>query len=107
MMTALQDLEASVAEVAQRVGPAVVGLGRGWGVGSGVVIARGRVLTSAHNLRHDETTITFAEGRPAAGRVTGSDPDLDVAVLDVDTGEVEPVVWPDEDAEPVSGRAIL
>jgi len=94
-MSALQELEAAVQQAAERVGPAVVGLGRGWGVGSGVVVENGRVLTNAHNLRHgnDEVTVTFADGRRAAGRVAGADPDLDVAVISVDTGEVEPIVW--------------
>ena len=31
--------------------------------GSGVVIADGRVLTNAHNLRGDEVTVTFRDGR--------------------------------------------
>ena len=90
-MTVLEEIEASVQEAADRSGPAVVGLGRGWGVGSGVVIAPGRVLTNAHNLRQEETTVTFADGRQASGRVLGSDSDLDVAVIEVDTADVEPV----------------
>jgi serine protease Do len=106
-MTLLEELEAAVQSAAGRVGPAVVGLGRGWGVGSGVVIAPGRVLTNAHNLRHDETTVTFADGRRGSGRVAGSDPDIDIAVVEVDTGDVEPVDWPQEDLAPEIGRAIL
>jgi serine protease Do len=106
-MTLLEELEASVQETAQRTGPAVVGLGRGWGVGSGVVIESGRVLTNAHNLRHDEVTVTFADGRRASGRVAGTDSDLDIAVIDVDTGDVEPVDWPREGTEPAIGRAVL
>jgi serine protease Do len=106
-MTLLEELEATVQEAARTAGPAVVGLGRGWGVGSGVVIAPGRVLTNAHNLRHDELSVTFVDGRREAGRVAGSDPDLDVAVIDVDTGDVEPVNWPADDAQPEMGRAIL
>jgi serine protease Do len=109
-MTVLEELEGSVQDAAARVGPAVVGLGRGWGVGSGVVIAPGRILTNAHNLRHghDEVTVTFADGRRAAGTVAGSDPDLDVAVLDVDTGETEPIEWAQDaaDGAPI-GRAVL
>jgi serine protease Do len=85
----------------------VVGLGRGWGVGSGVVIAPGRVLTNAHNLRHEEVTVTFADGRRATGRVAGTDPDIDIAVVEVDTGELEPVEWADGDEEPALGRAVL
>jgi serine protease Do len=106
-MTLLEELETSVQAAAERTGPAVVGLGRGWGVGSGVVIAPGRVLTNAHNLRHDESTVTFQDGRRESGRVAGSDPDLDVAVIEVDTADVEPVDWPREPEHPEIGRAIL
>jgi serine protease Do len=106
-MTVLEELEAAVQSGAERVGPAVVGLGRGWGVGSGVVIGPGRVLTNAHNLRHEDTTVTFHDGRQAQGRVIGADSDLDVAVIDVDTGAVEPVAWGEEDSEPVIGRTVL
>ena len=58
-MTVLEETSAAIGDAATRLGPAVVGLGRGWGVGSGVVVATGRVLTNAHNLRHDEVTVTF------------------------------------------------
>ena len=47
-MSVLEELETSVQSVAAGVGPSVVGIGRGWGVGSGVVIAPGKVLTNAH-----------------------------------------------------------
>ncbi len=109
-LTLLEELEGSVQAAAERTGPAVIGLGRGWGVGSGVVIAPGRVLTNAHNLRHDETTVTFHDGRRAAGRVAGSDSDLDIAVIEVDTAEIEPVSWGQDDAQagqPAIGRAVL
>jgi serine protease Do len=106
-MTLLEELESAAQAAAQQTGPAVVGLGRGWGVGSGVVIGAGRVLTSAHNLRHEETTVTFEDGRRVSGRVAGSDPDLDVAVIDVDTGDLEPVKWASEAAEPQIGKAVF
>jgi serine protease Do len=105
-LTAFADIETAIGEVAERVGPAVVGLGRGWG-GSGVVIEPGRVLTNAHNIRHDELTVTFADGRRAEGRVTASDGDLDVAVIEVDTGDVQPIEWADEDGAPAIGRSVL
>jgi S1-C subfamily serine protease len=107
-MTVLEELETAIQSAADRVGPAVIGLGGGWGIGSGVVIAAGRVLTNAHNLRHEETTVTFHDGRQAPGRVVGADSDVDVAVLEVDTGSVEPIEWAqDEDAAPAIGRAVL
>jgi serine protease Do len=92
-MDALTTLQDTIAGAAEAVGPSVVGLGRGWGHGSGVVIADGHVLTSAHNLRRDETTVSFADGRRETGTVAGVDSDLDLAVLAVDTGDVPAVGW--------------
>jgi serine protease Do len=106
-MTVLEELETAVQATAERSGPAVVGLGRGWGTGSGVVIAPGRVLTNAHNLRHDEVNVTFGDGRRESGKVAGSDSDLDLAVIEVDTGEIEPVDTSAPDSQPALGRAIL
>jgi serine protease Do len=97
-MNAVTTLQDTIAGAAETVGPSVVGLGRGWGHGSGVVIADGQVLTSAHNLRREETTVAFADGRREAGTVAGVDSDLDLAVLSVDTGDAPPVRW-----EPASG----
>src|SRR5215212_8076515 len=90
-MAVLEEISQAVRGAAESVGPAVVGLGRGWGRGSGVVIAPGTVLTNAHNLRGDEMTVTFAEGRAESGAVTGVDPDGDIAVIAAETGDVEPV----------------
>jgi serine protease Do len=92
-MGALAEMRDTVRLAAERVGPAVVGLGRGWGVGSGVVIGEGRVLTNAHNLRRQETSVTFADGRVAVAAVAGLDVDGDVAVLAVDTGAAPAVEW--------------
>jgi serine protease Do len=100
------DLQAAIAGVAARVGPAVVGLGRGWGLGSGVVIAEGQVLTNAHNLRRDEVTVTFADGRQAAGAVAGVDRDLDLAVLSVDTADAPAVRW-EPNGAPSIGTAVI
>ena len=106
-MNLLLELETSVQAAVDNVGAAVVGLGRGWGVGSGVVIAPGRVLTNAHNLRHDETTVSFHDGRHAIARVAGVDHDIDLAVLDVDTADVTPIEWSDGTDDIPIGRAVL
>ncbi|MEA2451222.1 MAG: hypothetical protein QOG63_3154 [Thermoleophilaceae bacterium] len=90
-MPVLEEISDAVRTVAERVGPAVVGLGGGWGRGSGVVWAPGTVLTNAHNLRGEEVSITFADGRNVAGTVAGVDPGGDLAAIAVDTGDVEPV----------------
>ncbi len=106
-MTALEQLQDVIEVAAARVGPAVVGLGQGWGSGSGVVIAPGQVLTVAHNLRHDEVTVGFADGRSERARLAASDPDVDVAVLACETADVEPVTWHPNAQAPAIGRAVL
>jgi len=90
-MAVLEEVTGSVRAVVDRVGPAVVGLGRGWGRGSGVVVAPGRVVTNAHNLRGDDVSVTFADGRVETGEVVGVDSDGDLAVIAVETGDAEPV----------------
>jgi serine protease Do len=64
-----------------------------------VVIAPGQVLTVAHVLRGDEVAVAIG-GEVMEGRVLGADPDLNVALLAVDTGDVDPVAWADERPEP-------
>src|SRR5688572_23862235 len=92
-MSTIKDLQETIASAADRVGPAVVGFGRGWGRGSGVVVAPGRVLTNAHNLRGPDVTVNFSDGRRETGVVAGSDPDFDLAVVRVETGDVQPLDW--------------
>jgi serine protease Do len=86
-------LQETIAAVADRVGPSVVGLGRGWGLGSGVVIGEGRVLTNAHNAHREQVSVVFADGRRETGEWTAADQDLDLAVLSVDTGDAPAVAW--------------
>ena len=84
-MTALADLGREIGEIAERVGPSVVGIGNRWRGGSGVVIGENRILTNAHNLHGDEVSVTFADGRSAEARVVGVDADGDLAVLEAST----------------------
>src|SRR4051812_28194398 len=92
-MAVLDEVTQTVREAAASVGPSVVGLGRGWGRGSGVVVGDGAVLTTAHNLRGEEGTVTFADGRTADGRVAGVDAQPNLAVVSVDTGDAPAVGW--------------
>lgn len=92
-MSVLEELEQAVEETATRVGPSIVGVANGWRGGSGIVVGSGKVLTNAHNLRGDHVSVTFADGRTAAASIAGADPDGDLAVLDVDTGDAPPVTW--------------
>ena len=61
-MSAIEELQTAVAQAAENVGPSIVGIGRGTR-GSGIVLAAGKVLTNAHNLRSDTVNVTFADGR--------------------------------------------
>jgi serine protease Do len=80
-----------LAGLAARVGPSVVGLGRGWHAGSGVVVAPGRVLTVAHAVPREELAIRFAGGRRADGRLLAVDAGGDLAVIEADTGDAPAV----------------
>src|SRR5215213_120299 len=86
-MSVLAELSDSIGAAAERVGPSVVGLGRGWGRGSGVVVGDGLVLTNAHNLRDDEV-------------------DADVAVISVDTADAPAIEWAPDPA-PGIGAAVF
>jgi len=95
-MSALEDLSSSLRAVHDRAASGVVGVGRGVR-GSGVVIGDGRILTNAHNLRGDEVTVTFRDGRSTRGTVKGVDGDGDLAVIDVDTSGAQPLAWSDHE----------
>lgn len=84
-MTALADLGREIGDIAEKIGPSVVGIGNRWRGGSGVVIGENRILTNAHNLHGDEVTITFADGRSAEAKALGIDTDGDIAVLEAAT----------------------
>ena len=85
MGTVLEELSSALAATVERIGPAVVGIGRG---GSGLVVGAGVVVTNAHNIRGDEVAVSFADGRRVAGTAAGVDLDGDLAVVSVDTGSV-------------------
>ena len=93
-MSAIEEIQTAVASIAESAGPSIVGIGRGTR-GSGVVLGSGKVLTNAHNLRGDEVTVTFADGRRTRGTVAGWDGDGDLAVIDVDTAGATPLEWAD------------
>jgi serine protease Do len=104
-MTAIEDLQTAVGSIAERVGPSIVGIGRGTR-GSGIVLAQDKILTNAHNLRGDQVTVTFADGRRVIGDVAGFDADGDLAVISVETGPATPLEWGDGDGLAV-GRAVF
>ncbi|HEY3072832.1 MAG TPA: trypsin-like peptidase domain-containing protein, partial [Candidatus Limnocylindrales bacterium] len=107
-MSVLEELQSAITSVADKAGTAVVGIGSRQR-GSGVVVADGRVVTNAHNVRGDEVTVTFADGRSVRGRLAGIDVDGDLAVINVDTGGARTAAWGEGDGltvgTPVFGAA--
>jgi S1-C subfamily serine protease len=93
-MTAIDDIQSAIASVADSAGASIVGIGSRQR-GSGVVIANGKVLTNAHNIRGGEVTVTFADGRSTRGQVSGVDWDGDLAVVSVDTAKAKALDWAD------------
>jgi S1-C subfamily serine protease len=106
-MGLMDELEGTIKRLATEVGPAVVGIGQRWGVGSGVVTGSGQILTNAHNLRGDEVTVTFSDGRTATGKPAGVDMDGDLAVVSVDTAGIEPLQWAENGSAPEIGRLVF
>ena len=51
--------------------------------------------------------MTFGEDGSASAELVGVDRDLGVALLEVDTGEVEPLAWAPADAEVGIGTAVI
>ena len=92
-MTILDEIQTSIRQHAEGAGSSVVGIGQRWGVGSGIVLAEGRVLTNAHNVRGSHVTVTFADGHTAEGTVAGTDVDGDLAVVQVETGQAPVLPW--------------
>jgi serine protease Do len=92
-MTIFDEIQASIARLAENAGSSVAGIGQRWGVGSGIVLGEGRVLTNAHNVRGSQVTVTFADGRTAEGNLAGHDFDGDLAVIEADTGQAAALPW--------------
>jgi S1-C subfamily serine protease len=94
-MTILDEVGATIRQLAEGAGTSIVGIGQRWGIGSGIVLGEGRILTNAHNVRSDRVTVTFADGHTAEGNVAGHDIDGDLAVINADTGGVPALPWAD------------
>ena len=105
-MGVLDGIQEEIQRVADQVSNAVVGVGQRWGVGSGVIISKDHVLTNAHNVRTDEVSVTFNDGRTATGQVSGEDVDGDLAVIAVDTGDFPAIEWA-TDGSPALGTPVF
>lgn len=73
----------TVSDIFRQVGPSVVVIRAGDGLGSGVVAAdNGTILTANHVIDDaKDITVTFADGTKARAQVASSDPAHDIATL--------------------------
>ena len=71
------------------------------GQGSGVIIGadKGYIVTNHHVVdKADEITVTLHDGREFEAELVGSDPEVDVAVLQVEAGDLATIALGDSDA---------
>lgn len=82
----LQSFSNAVAELADAVAPAVVGVGAGRRNGTGIVWSEGGLIVTANHVvgRYEAATVSFGDGRELEARVLGRDPYADVALLKVE-----------------------
>jgi serine protease Do len=90
------------ADLAASVTPLLVRIGRN-ARGSGLLVAPGKVLTNAHNLRNATVQITFADGTTQQGAVFAVDPDGDLAVITVESSVAESAA--ESTVEPGAGQS--
>ena len=74
-----------VATVAETVAPSVVRIDTATGTGSGIIYDQnGSVVTNAHVVLGSETVeVQLADGTRTTGKVLGSDPAVDIAILQI------------------------
>lgn len=70
------------------------------GLGSGVIVSsEGYLLTNNHVIEGaDDIEVMLSDGRKASGKVVGSDPETDLAVLKIDLDKLPAITFGDSDA---------
>jgi putative serine protease PepD len=88
----VQSGQEPAAAVARSLGPSVVQLETGGGLGSGVIYDKnGYILTAAHVTEGSQSlTVRLFDGTALRGRVVGSDKGNDIAVVKVDRTDLRP-----------------
>ncbi len=78
------------------------------GLGSGVIVSpEGYILTNNHVVEGaDEIEVTLNDGRHAVGKVIGTDPDTDLAVLKIDLDKLPIIVLGNSDSLQVGDQVL-
>jgi serine protease DegQ len=81
--------------IVRKVEPSVVTIQHDQGTGSGVVWSRdGVVVTNAHVVGEvRDVQVAFFDGQRIDGRVRATDPDTDLAVVDVERDDLQPATF--------------
>lgn len=100
-----------ITEAVQRVRPSVVRIrtrtSEGEGVGTGIVIEDGVVITNGHVVQGDQNpTVTLADGRELPGQVLGVDSRVDLAVIRIAAPGLPVAAWGDSESLPIGSRLI-
>jgi serine protease Do len=100
--------EARVISVAHDVSPAVVSVSRQGGMGSGVIIRKDGVIVTNNHVVGDATQVSvkLADGRRLSGKVLGTDPTVDVAIVKIDGSDFPVAALADSDQLEVGQSAI-
>ncbi|HEY3366675.1 MAG TPA: trypsin-like peptidase domain-containing protein [Symbiobacteriaceae bacterium] len=95
------------AKVAEQVGPGVVQVKNGKGLGSGVLLDKHTVITNAHVVgENPRPVLTFADGVSRGGRVVAADQLYDLALVETDSPVDFAVTMAPED-EIVPGKLVV
>jgi S1-C subfamily serine protease len=108
MATDLENLSNELAGAVDRAAAGVVAVhARPRINSSGIIWRKNFVLTSSEGVRFEEgIQVLFPDGRRAEARLRGADPGTDLALLETDTGGVQPIEFsPDDHLKP--GQLVL
>ena len=90
-------LQSAFVQVVSRVSPSVVEIETPAGLGSGVVYdSKGDIVTNAHVVgRYSSFTVTDYQGNQYQGSLVGTDPSVDLAVIQVGGARLTPAQFAD------------
>lgn len=67
-------------------------------LGSGVIVDGGYIITNNHVIKDaDKITVTLSDKREFEGKVIGTDPKTDIAVIKIETNGLPSIKWGDSD----------